>query len=129
MKWILRSLAILDVLSLLFLFDKFSMQFQSILASDPLTRIEFIIRILFIITWLSLLIGAIFLIIPKKAGIIIYYSQMPLRLMFFIYTFGYISALSTFNHWDHFQNLLFAIVIFLEMLRLYGSYHIQKKLF
>jgi len=129
MKWILRSFAILDVLSLFFLFDTFFIQFQSILANEPLTSIEFLSRILFIINWLSLLVGAIFLAIPKKAGIIIYYCQIPLRLVFLVFTLGYVSALSKYSNWEHIQNILVAVVIFLEMLRIYGSYQIQKKLF
>lgn len=129
MKWILRSFAILDVLSLFFLFNIFSIQFQSLLANEPLTSIEFLSRILFIINWLSLLVGAVFLAIPKKAGIIIYYCQIPLRLVFLVFTLGYLSALSKYSNWEHIQKILVAVVIFLEMLRIYTSYQIQKKLF
>lgn len=129
MKWILRFFAILDVLSLFFLFDTFQIQFQSILANDPLTSIEFLSRILYIITWISLLTGAILLAIPKKAGIIVYYCQIPFRLMFLIFTLGYISALSKYTDWEHIQNALVAFIIFLEMLRIYYSYIIQTKLF
>jgi hypothetical protein len=76
-----------------------------------------------------LLAGAIFLAIPKKAGIIIYYCQIPLRLVFLIFTLGYITALSKYSNWEHIQNILVAIVVFLEMLRIYASYQIQKQLF
>jgi hypothetical protein len=129
MKWILRSFAVLDVLSLFFLFDNFLLQFQSILTNEPLTSIEFLSRISYIITYFSLLVGAIFLAIPKKAGIIIYYCQIPLRVMFSVFTLGYISILSTYSNWEHIQNVLIAGVIFLEMLRIYYSYIIQTKLF
>lgn len=129
MKWILRCFAALDVLSLFFLFDTFLIQFNSIIANEPLTSIEFLSRILFIITWLSLAVGAIFLAIPKKAGIIIYYCQIPLRLVFLVFTLGYISILSKYSNWEHIQKILVGVVIFLEMLRIYYSYIIQTKLF
>ena len=129
MKWILRSFALLDLLSLFFLYDNFLLQFQSILANEPLTSIEFFWRILFIGTYFSLFVGAVFLAIPKKAGIIIYYCQVPFRVMFFIYSLGYISALSKYANWEYIQNVLIAVVIFLEMLRIYYSYLIQTKLY
>ena len=129
MKWILRSFALLELLSLFFLYDNFLIQFRSILANEPLTSIEFLSRILFIGTYFSLLIGAIFLAIPKKTGIIIYYCQVPFRVMFLIFSLGYISALSKYSNWEHIQNALVAVVIFLEMLRIYYSYLIQTKLY
>lgn len=129
MKWILRSFAVLDVLSLFFLFDNFLLQFQSILTNEPLTSIEFLSRISYIITYFSLLVGAIFLAIPKKAGIIIYYCQVPFRVIFLIFSLGYLTAFSKYSNWEHIQNILIAVVIFLEMLRIYYSYIILTTLY
>ncbi len=129
MKWVLRFFALLDLAGFILIFDQAKIQFQTFLLSEPLTSLQFFSRILFLALWLSLMASAFFLSIPKKTGIIIYYFQLAFRLVFFVFSFGFITYLSYLVKWSNLQSSFMAIIIFAEMLRVYFSYKIKKDLF
>ncbi len=129
MKWVLRFFALLDLVSFIYMYEQAITQFQTFLVNETLTSIAFFSRTLFLLLWISLLISAIFLAIPKKTGLIIYYIQLLPRLVFFAFSLGFISLLTYLVSWNWLQSVLMPIIIFTEMLRVYFSYRIQKELF
>ncbi|TKC00958.1 hypothetical protein [Pedobacter cryophilus] len=128
MKWALRFFALLDLGCFAFMYDQASTQFQTFLVNEPLTSIEFFSRTLFLLLWLSLLVSAVFLSIPKKTGLIIYYVQLLPRLVFFAFSLGFISLLTYVLSWSWLQSVLMPMIIFAEMLRVYFSVRIQKEM-
>lgn len=129
MKWTLRFFAILDVICLWLLKDQAVAQFSSFAQNETLTSLEFFSRALFLLIWISLIVSAIFLLIPKKAGIIVYYFQFPLRFVFYMFSFGFISGLTYIINWPFLLSLLTPVIIFGEFLRLYFMYRIHKEEF
>jgi hypothetical protein len=128
MKWVLRFFALLDLVSFAFMFEQAYTQFQTFLANNPLTSTEFFSRTFFLLLWLSLLVSAVFLSIPKKTGIIIYYVQLIPRLVFFAFSLGFISLLTYVFSWPWLQSILMPMIIFAEMLRVYFSYRAQREM-
>lgn len=128
MKWALRFFALLDLGCFAFMYDQSATQFQTFLLNEPLTSLAFFSRTLFLLLWLSLLVSAVFLSIPKKIGLLIYYVQLLPRLIFFTFSLGFISLLTYIISWPWLQGVLMPIIIFAEMLRLYFSIKIQTKL-
>jgi hypothetical protein len=129
MKWALRFFAFLDLGSFALMHNQAYTQFQTFLTNEPLSSTSFFSRILFILLWLSILISAIFLSIPNRIGIIIYYFQLLPRLIFFAFSLGFISFLTYLISWPWLQSVLMPLIVFAEMLRLYFSFKIQKELF
>jgi hypothetical protein len=129
MQWILRFFAILDIVCLFLMGEQAYQQFLSFLSDDPLTSLEFFSRTLFLLAWLSLVFSAIFLAIPRKAGIIIYYCQIMFRMMFFIFSFGFISLITYLTETQLVLQFLMPLIIFGELLRLFFTYRIHKKYF
>jgi len=129
MKWTLRFFALLDIICLCLLAEQAQAQFSSFTANETLTSLEFFSRTLFLISWLTLLVSAIFLAIPKKSGIIVYYFQLPLRFIFYMFSFGFISLVTYIINWPFLLNILTPVIIFGEFLRLYFTYRIHKQNF
>lgn len=129
MQWTLRFFALLDVICLFLMGEQAYQQFLSFLSENPLTSLEFFSRTLFIIAWLSLIFSAIFLAVPRKSGIIIYYSQILFRMMFFIFSFGFISLITYLTENQLILQFLMPLIIFGELLRLFFTYRIHKKYF
>ena len=129
MQWILRFFAILDIVCLFLMGEQAYQQFLSFLSDDPLTSLEFFSRTLFLLAWLSLVFSAIFLAIPRKDGIIIYYCQIMFRMMFFIFSFGFISLITYLTETQLVLQFLMPLIIFGELLRLFFTYRIHKKYF
>nr|MBC7613832.1 hypothetical protein [Pseudopedobacter sp.] len=129
MKWVLRFFGLLDLVGFIYSFDFALLQISALIGDQPQTGGEFFTKIVFILLWLSMLVSAAFLFVPKKAGIIIYYFQILPRLLFLILSFGFISYLSYFLKWNNPEKILMPIIIFFEMLRAYYSYKIQKEIF
>lgn len=129
MKWVLRFFALLDLVGFVYSFNFALIQLNALVSAQPQTGGQFFTKIIFIMLWLSLIISAILLVIPKKAGIIVYYFQLLPRLLFLILSFGFISYLSYFFKWQDAEKFLMPIIIFAEMLRTYYSYRIQKEIF
>jgi hypothetical protein len=128
MKWVLRFFALLDLGCFAFMYDQAATQFQTFLINEPLTSLAFFSRTLFLLLWLSLLASAVFLSIPKKIGLIIYYIQLLPRLVFFTFSLGFISLLTYVISWPWLQSVLMPIIIFTEMLRVYFSIKIQAEM-
>jgi len=129
MKWTLRFFALLDIICLCLLAEQAKTQFSSFAANETLTSLEFFARALFLISWLTLLVSAILLAIPKKSGIIVYYCQLPLRFVFYMFSFGFISLVTYIINWPVLLNILTPAIVFGEFLRLYFTYKIQKENF
>jgi hypothetical protein len=129
MKWVLRFFALLDLGCFILMHDQAYTQFQSFLTNEPLSSTAFFSRTLFLLLWVSILVSAVFLSFPKKTGIIIYYFQVLPRLIFFAFSLGFISFLTYLISWPWLQSVLMPMIVFAEMLRLYFSFRIQKKLF
>ncbi|MEO5909629.1 MAG: hypothetical protein ABIP95_02020 [Pelobium sp.] len=128
MKWVLRFFALLDIASFFLMFDQAITQLSSFLQNETLTTGEFFSRSILLLLWLSLLISAVFLAIPKKAGIIIYYFQLIPRMMFLVFSLGFVSLLSYLIAWEGLENMIISFLIFTELLRAYYSFKIQKEL-
>ncbi|OAQ39124.1 hypothetical protein A5893_10675 [Pedobacter psychrophilus] len=129
MKWALRVFAFLDLVSFILMFGEGTVQIQSFFLSESFTINEIFSRFLYLLLWLSLLCSSIFLAIPKKAGIIIYYFQVLPRIMFLVFSVGFISYISHYVALQNLEQIFFSFFIFIEMLRLYFSYQIKKELF
>jgi len=78
---------------------------------------------------LLLIASGLFLIMGKKAGIIIYYFEFPLRLAFFILTFGFLLSPFGFQIGTWAYKLTLMLIAVLELARLIYSIWIQKKYF
>lgn len=126
MLWTQRFFALLDVICLVLLAEKAYTQYQSLLSNEVLTSLEFFSRTLFLLGWCSLIFSAILLAIPKKAGLWLYYAQLPLRLIFFIFSFGFISLLTYIVNWPIITNMLMPLIVFGELLRLYYAVQIHR---
>lgn len=129
MKWALRVFAFLDLVSFILMFGEGTVQVQSFFINESFTINEILSRFLYLLLWLSLLSSSIFLAIPKKAGIIIYYVQVLPRIMFLVFSVGFISYISHYVTLQNLEQIFFSFFIFIEMLRLYFSYQIQKEIF
>ncbi|WP_154647845.1 hypothetical protein [Pedobacter arcticus] len=125
MKWTLRFFGFLDLMSFFFMFDQGILQLTSLLTAESFTINEVFSRFLFVLVWVSLPVSAVFLAIPKKAGIIVYYCQIIPRFIFIVFSFGFVSLLSYIIKVPNLENILMPIIIFGEMLRVYRSYQLQ----
>ncbi|WP_147387885.1 hypothetical protein [Pelobium manganitolerans] len=128
MKWWLRAFAFLDLLSFFFMLEQGLLQLQSLFTAESFTLNEVFSRALFILLWFSLLASAILLSIPKKAGIIIYYCQLVPRFIFLAFSFGFLSFISYVIPINNPESLLLPLIIFAEMLRIFWSYKLQRRL-
>jgi len=129
MKWALRVFAFLDLVSFILMFGEGIVQLQSFFLNETFTINEIFSRFLYLLLWLSLLFSAVFIAIPKKIGIIIYYVQVIPRIMFLVFSVGFISYISHYVALSNLEQIFFSFFIFIEMLRLYFSYQIKKELF
>lgn len=128
MKWLLRTFALLDIVCMLFLWPIFKNQISSFTSGESLTAVVFLSRILFIISWLSLAASAFLLLKSNKLGIYIYYWQLPVRVIFSIYSIGFISLLSYISHNVLINYAIIPIAVLAEIVRIYYSYQAQNKL-
>ncbi len=126
MKGIFRFFSFLDILSIALL----GKQVYSILINfsnipqQPLSRIK--IALLLIIFPL-LFVSAYGQFMFKKAGAIVYYIQFPLRLVVWVFSFGFLTLLSQYSGNPGTFDLLFRLVIILEFFRLYYTIRIHRK--
>ncbi|TKC12465.1 hypothetical protein FA048_02275 [Pedobacter polaris] len=119
MRLMLRSFAILDLISLVFM----GMQLWQISHhfSEIVKQSEKLEAVLMFPMFLLLLIGAIGLWLSKKIGFILYYIQFPFRLYLWVFTLGFITLLpEAFNHYeDNWFDILLKVCIVAEFIRLY----------
>ncbi len=127
MKWYLRFFAAADVWCLIILYPTFLMQLKSLTAAnETLTSLMFFSRTLYILVYFSLLVSALFLTIPKRLGLMIYFCQLPLRLIFSVFSFGFISYLNFFSSEMWLTKSMLSIILFAEFTRIFYSYKAYK---
>ena len=119
MRLLFRSLAFLDVVSLVFM----AMQLWQI--SHHINEINQLSAkvqaVLMFPMFVLVLVGAIGLWLGKKFGLILYYTQFPFRLYLWVFTVGFITllpeALSNFE--DYWFSILLKVCMTAEFIRLY----------
>lgn len=128
MRITLRSFAILDAVSLLFV----GMQVWYIATNYhelPAQLSEKVQAILMLPIFLLVFIGAIGLFTIKKFGVILYYIQFPFRLYLWVFSVGFITivpeALGIFD--DKLSDILLKICYVAEFIRLYLTIRIHFK--
>ena len=127
MRLLLRSFALLDIVSLVFLgmqLIEITSHFNEI--EQLSTKVQ---SILMFPMFFLILAGAIGLWLGKKFGFILYYIQFPFRLYLWIFTLGFITLLpEAFNRFeDYWFNVLFKVCMMAEFIRLYLTIKIQLK--
>lgn len=128
MRLTLRSFALLDVLSLVFL----GMQIWHIakhyqeLSNQLSDKIQ---AILMFPMFMLLILGAMGLFFVKKFGFILYYIQFPFRLYLWIFSIGFITLLpEAFGFYeDKWFNTLLKFCFVAEFIRLYLTIRIHLK--
>jgi len=128
MRFLLRSFALLDLVSLVFLgmqlweiaprFNEITKQSDKVEAS------------LMFPMFLLIVIGAAGLLLTKKFGFILYYIQFPFRLYLWIFSVGFITLLpEAFESYDDrwFEGLL-KVCFTIEFIRLYLTIRMHFKL-
>lgn len=119
MRLLLRSLAILDAISLVFL----GMQLWHIAQryQEITQQSEKLSATLMFPIFLLILVGAVGLWQVKKFGFILYYIQFPFRLYLWVFTLGFITllpeALESFE--DYWFDILLKVCMVGEFIRLY----------
>jgi len=128
MRLLLRSFALLDAISLIFMgmqlwfitkhFDQIAKQSEKVEA------------ILMYPMFLMVLVGAIGLFSAKKFGFILYYIQFAFRLYLWVFTLGFITwfpeLLEIYD--DIWPNILLKVCFVGEFIRLYLTIRTQLKL-
>ena len=128
MKTSLRFFAFLDMLSFILL----SGQVFNILANLknlPEGTLSVIRIILLLLIYPSLLVSAYGLFRIKKFGLITSYIQFPMRLLAWVFSFGFLTLISQYFANPLVFDWLFRIVIILEFFRLYFTVQIHRKHF
>lgn len=127
MRLILRSFALLDFLSLVFL----GMQLWNIAQryQEITQQSEKLSATLMFPMFILILVGAIGLWLAKKFGFILYYIQFPFRLYLWIFTLGFITllpeALESFE--DYWFDILLKVCMVGEFIRLYLTVNAHLK--
>jgi hypothetical protein len=127
MRYILRFFSLLDVISIALL----SKQVYSILSHihELSTETLSVIKIILILVIYPLLFAsAIGLFMQKKWGSISYYIQFPLRLIVWVFSFGFLTFISEYYPNPLLFDWIFRLVIILEFFRLYFTVQAGKRL-
>lgn len=120
MRYLFRSLAILDLITLLLMSTQLyniALNYQEIAIklSDKVAAIAMFPMFILI------LVGAVGLFLIKKFGFILYYIQFPFRLYLWVFTFGFITLLpEAFAIYDDkWFGILLKVCFTAEVIRLY----------
>lgn len=128
MRLLLRSLAVLDLISLVFM----GMQLWQISHhyNELSKQSEKLEAVLMFPMFILLFTGAIGLWICKKFGFILYYIQFPFRLYLWVFTFGFITLLpEAFGSFeDYWFDILLKVCMTAEFIRLYLTVRAHLKL-
>ncbi|WP_026897617.1 hypothetical protein [Daejeonella oryzae] len=128
MRTTLRFFAILDAGSIILL----SPQIYSILSnlgSFPPGNLSRIKLILLLFVFILLFFSSAGLFLMKKFGLISYYIQFPIRLIVWVFSFGFLTFISQYFSNPLIFDWLFRIAIILEFFRLYFTGKIHLKYF
>ncbi|MEJ5994068.1 hypothetical protein WG904_06500 [Pedobacter sp. Du54] len=125
MRFTLRSLVLLDTISLLLL----GWQIWAFLTSNfPEQPSQEVRHMLMVPMFILILMGAIGLFLEKKYGFVLYYIQFPFRLYLWVFSVGFITlipeALEVFN--DTLYDILFKACFVAEVIRLYLTIKIHR---
>ena len=128
MKTTLRFFAFLDMLSFILL----SQQVFNILAnlqSLPAETVSVIRIVLLLLIYPLLLLSAYGLFRIKKYGLIASYVQFPMRLLAWVFSFGFLTLISQYFGNPLVFDWLFRTAIILEFFRLYFTAQIHRRYF
>ncbi|NEU10377.1 hypothetical protein GZH53_18780 [Flavihumibacter sp. R14] len=128
MKNTLRFFAFLDMLSFLLLSEQVVHILVNI-GNLPPETLSAIRVVLLVIMYLLLLVSAYYLVRIKKQGLIVYYIQFPMRLLVWVFSFGFITLTSQYFSNPLVFDWLFRIAIILEFFRLYYTIQIHRRYF
>ncbi len=128
MRLILRSFALLDVLSLLFMgmqVWQIATHYQEL--SGKLS--EKVQATLMFPMFLLVIVGAIGLFLVKKYGFVFYYIQFPFRLYLWVFSLGFITLLpEAFSIYeDKWFDILLKVCYVAEFIRLYLTIRIHRE--
>ena len=128
MKSTLRFFAFLDIISFILV----SQQVFNILANLqnlPPESASVIRIVLLLILYPLLLVSGYGLLRNKKFGLITYYFQFPMRLMVWVFSFGFLTFISQYFSNPIVFDWLFRIAVILEFFRLYFTVQIHRRHF
>lgn len=128
MKTTLRFFAFLDMLSFILL----SGQVFNILANLknlPAETLSLIRIVLLLLIYPLLLLSAYGLFRIKKYGLITSYFQFPMRLLAWVFSFGFLTMISQYFANPLVFDWLFRLVIILEFFRLYFTVQMHRRHF
>ncbi|MES2448034.1 MAG: hypothetical protein V4546_12685 [Bacteroidota bacterium] len=128
MRLLLRSFALLDVVSLVFL----GMQLWQISHhfNEIVKQSEKLAAILMFPMFVLVVLGGIGLWLNKKFGFILYYIQFPFRLYLWVFTLGFITLLpEAFESFeDYWFDILLKVCMVGEFIRLYVTVKAHLKM-
>jgi hypothetical protein len=128
MKLTLRFFALLDILSFILLSQQVFQilrNFQNIPLQGPSTLRVFVLLIIYPL----LLVSAYGLFRLNKFGFISYYIQFPMRLLVWVFSFGFLTFISQYFNNPLVFDWLFRIAVILEFFRLYFTVQIHRRHF
>ena len=126
MKSTLRFFAVLDIGSIILLSPQIYALLSS-LESIPPQNLSRIKAALLLIVFLLLFVSATGLFLRKKFGAIAYYIQFPMRLIVWVFSFGFLTFISQYFSNPQVFDWLFRLAIILEFFRLYFTVQIHRK--
>lgn len=88
-----------------------------------------ILNTILILTIISLLVTSILSILRNRASIYAYYIQLPFRILFSIFTAGFLLKFFQNQNPSITYYIVIGLVILIEIIRLFITINIQKKLF
>ncbi|HEY0895409.1 MAG TPA: hypothetical protein VGE15_02545 [Sphingobacteriaceae bacterium] len=128
MKTAIRFFAILDMISILLLIPQLYHAFSNLsqIPGDTMAMLKIGFTLL---TFILLFVSASGAFRLSKAALISYYVQFPMRLVVWIFSFGFLTFLSQYFPGDGVFQWIFRIVFVLEFFRVFFTVQIQKALF
>ena len=128
MKNTLRFFAFLDMLSFILLSEQV-FRILATIGNLPPDALSVLRIVLLLLMYPLLLVSAYYLFRIKKPGLIVSYIQFPIRLMVWVFSFGFITSLSGYFSNPLVFDWLFRIAIVLEFFRLYFTIQIHRRYF
>jgi hypothetical protein len=128
MKSAIRFFAILDIISIILLLPQLYQIFSN-LSQIPRETLSFLKISFTLATFMLLFVSASSLARISRASLISYYVQFPMRLIVWIFSFGFLTFLSQYSSNTAVFEWIFRIVFVLEFFRLFFTIQIHKKIF
>ena len=128
LKNILRFFALLDVISIILM----SQQVYSICINYnhiPDQTSAKIKEVLLLLNYLLLFVSVSGFLKFKKYGLITYYIQFPIRLLVWVFSFGFITFISDYITNPDVSQWLLRLVVTMEFFRLYFTIKIHRNYF